>query len=115
MSEVDLTPDEWQRAWESAYLHSLDLHPDDEIAWERDRWRALKAPSIAGLCERLLQERRSDDFSIPAECSPADLDALWEAIPRDDVMWWVKSGGLCLVAAMRARFWLGQAMTEAAA
>jgi hypothetical protein len=81
-----LTTEEWQRAWRTSFVNYADFHPDSEIAWERDRWQELNAPYIAALCEGLLQERRAHDFSIPAECSPKDLDALWAALPRDDVL-----------------------------
>ena len=72
-----LTSEQRQRAWESAFRYSLDLHPDAEISWEAARWRELGASGIAALCDDLLRERRADDFSLPAETKPGDLTALW--------------------------------------
>ena len=111
---VRLTPEQHQRAWQSAFLHSLDLHPDEEIAWEADRWHELGAHGIAGLCESLLAERRADDFWIPAEVSRSDLDALWARVPRSPVMNFVKLGGQCLVAALRLTYWTGATAEELA-
>jgi len=110
-----LTPEQRQRAWEAAYSYSLDLHPDAEIRWEADQWRALGAHGIAGLCEALLAERRADDFLIPAEVSRSDLDALWGRVPRSPVMNLVRAGGQCLVAALRLTYWMGATAEELAA
>ena len=71
-----LTQEQHQRAWQSAFLDSLDQHPDEEIRWEAARWRELHAPGIAALCDDLLRERCVNDFSIPAETTPDDLTAL---------------------------------------
>lgn len=109
-----LTPEQRQRAWESAFVYSLDLHPDDEIAWEAAWWRELNAPRIADLCDSLLQDRRAHAFSIPAEVTPNDLDTLWQRVPRAEVLGWVRSGGLCLLAAVRMVYWLGQSAEELA-
>jgi hypothetical protein len=103
-----LTPEQRQHAWQVAYLFSLDLHPDAEIGWEADRWRELGAPGIAGLCDDLLRERRADNFSIPAETTPDALTALWLQLPCDEVLRWVRSGGLCLLAALRLTYWYGR-------
>ena len=110
-----LTAEERQRAWQSAFLFSLDLHPDDEIAWEAARWRELGAHGIAELCDGLLAERRADDFSIPAEVTRSDLDLLWQRVPRSPVMNFVKAGGQCLVAALRLTYWMGATAEELAA
>jgi hypothetical protein len=110
-----LTTEERQRAWQSAYLFCLDLHSDEEITWEADRWRDLGAPGIAGLCDALLAERRADDFSIPAEVSPSDLNLLWQRVPRSPVMRLVREGGQCLVAALHLAFWTGATAEELAA
>jgi hypothetical protein len=110
-----LTAEERQRAWRSAFLHSLDLHADDEIAWEADQWRHLHAPNIAALCDSLLEERRAHDFSIPSETTPGDLNALWQRVPQHDVFFWVRAGGQCLLAAIRLVDWLGCSAEELAA
>jgi hypothetical protein len=110
-----LTPEQRQRAWQSAFVFSLDLHPDVEIAWEADRWRELGASGIAALCEALLQEREADDFSIPAEVSRQDLDLLWQRVPRTQAMEFVRVGGQCLIAALRLTYWLSLSPEEIAA
>jgi hypothetical protein len=110
-----LTAEQRQRGWQTAFLYSLDAHPDDEIAWEAARWRELNAPGIAGLCDDLLRERRADDFSIPAETTPDALTALWQHVPKPEVLRWVRSGGLCLLAALRMVYWLGASAEELAA
>src|SRR3712207_5469881 len=96
-----LTPDQRQHAWQIAYLNYLDQHPDLEIGWEAERWREMGAHGIAHLCEALLQERRVHDFSIPADTTPGGLTALWQQTPHSEVLRWVRSGGLCLLAALR--------------
>ncbi len=105
-----LTLEQHQRAWRAAYLFSLDQHPDLEIAWEAERWRQLNAPGIAGLCDDLLRERRADHFSIPAETTPDELSALWQQLPSDEVLRWVRSGGQCLLAALRLTYWYGRTL-----
>ena len=110
-----LTAEQRQRAWQTAYCISLDAHPDAEIAWEADQWRKLNAPGIADLCDALLRERYSDNFSIPAETTPDALTALWQHVPRAEVLRWVRSGGLCLLAALRMIYWLGCSAEELAA
>jgi hypothetical protein len=110
-----LTPEQRQRAWQAAYCFSLDQHPDTEIAWEAERWRELGAHGISDLCDSLLAERRSHDFSIPAETKPDALTMLWQRVPRADVLDWVRSGGLCLLAALRMVYWLRQSAEELAA
>src|SRR5215207_2529362 len=85
-NNTGLTTAQRQRAWQSSFLFSLDLHVDNEVAWEAEQWRELNASGIAGLCEQLLRERRADDFTIPAEVSRSDLDALWGRVPRAPVM-----------------------------
>jgi hypothetical protein len=110
-----LTAEQRQRAWKAAYCVSLDAHPDAEIAWEADQWRELNAPGIADLCEALLQERYRDHFSIPAETTPDALTALWQHVPRADVLHLVRSGGVCLLAALRMVYWLGQSAEDLAA
>jgi hypothetical protein len=109
---ASLTPEQRQCAWQSAFLHSLDLHPDEEIAWEAERWRELGAHGITGLCEALLAERRADDFSIPADVWRSDLDALWRHVPRSPVMRLVRAGGQCLVAGLRLTYWMGATAEE---
>ncbi len=110
-----VTPEQRQLAWQTQYLFSLDQHPDEEIAWEADRWRELGAPGIAGLCEVLLKERRVDDFAIPSDTTATDLSALWQRVPQHDVFFWVRAGGQCLLAAMRMVYWLGLSPEEIAA
>ena len=114
-SGVNLTPEERQRAWQNAYLFSLDQHPDTEIAWEAERWRELNATGIADLCNEILTERRDHDFSIPAESDPDTLTMLWQRVPRGDVLDLARSGGLCLLAAIRMVYWLGATAEELAA
>lgn len=111
----DIAADWRQAAWRTAFLFSLDMHPDDEIAWEAARWRELGAATIAAICDDLLAERRADDFSIPGEVSPGDLDTLWRRMPQATALWWVRQGGACLVAALRLVFWLGAPPEELAA
>jgi hypothetical protein len=109
-----LTNEQREVAWQRAYRHSLDAHSDLEVGWEADRWRALGAHGIAGLCEDLLDERRADDVSVPAEVTWRDLDLLWRHIPHTTAIgFWVRSGGLCLVAALRMSYWLGEPPDEA--
>jgi hypothetical protein len=110
-----LRAEERQRAWRSAFLYSLDLHADDEIVWEADQWRQLHAPNIAALCDSLLQERRADDFSIPAEVTAAGLTALWQHVSQPKVFRLVRSGAVCLVAGMRLTYWLELTAEEIAA
>src|SRR5688572_8251540 len=109
-----LTAEQRQRAWLAAYLFSLDAHPDVEIAWEAGRWRELNAHGIAGLCDTLLRERRTDDFSVPAEVTPDELTALWQRLTRGEVLGMVRSGGQCLLAALRLVYWLGLSPEEIA-
>ncbi len=115
MLATSLTHEERQRAWRLAYLDSLDRHPDLEIAWEADRWRELGASSVAQLCDDLLAERRAQDFDIPAEVSRDDLDVLWRRMPPDEAVALVRSGGQCLVAALRLIYWHGATAEELAA
>lgn len=110
-----LTAEQRQRAWQSAYRFSLDQHPDVEIRWEAARWRDLGANGIADLCDGLLGERRGQDLSIPAESDPDALTTLWRRVPRGDVLELVRSGGLCLLAAIRMVYWLGATAEELAA
>jgi hypothetical protein len=110
-----LAPEQRQLAWQTAYLFALDLHPDAEIAWEASQWRQLGAPGIAELCEDLLRQRRADDFSIPAETTPDALTALWQRVPRAEVFRLVRSGGVCLLAAIRLAYWLNLTAEEIAA
>jgi hypothetical protein len=110
-----LTAEQRQRAWETAYRFSLDQHPDEEIGWEAERWRELGAHGIAVLCDSLLKERHADDFSIPAETNHDALTALWQRVPRGDVLGWVRAGGLCLLAALRMAYWWGASAEELAA
>lgn len=110
-----LTQDQRNRAWQSAFTYSLDLHPDQEIAWERDQWRELGASAIADLCDSLLSERRTDDFTIPGKVTPDDLTTLWRRVPRKDVLDLVRAGGQCLLAAVRLTFWLSLTPEEIAA
>jgi hypothetical protein len=110
-----LTAEERQRAWRSAFLHSLDLHADDEIVWEAYQWRGLNAPSIAALCDGLLQERREQDFSIPAEVTPHELSALWQRVSQPEVFRLVRSGAACLVEAVRLAYWLEASADDLAA
>jgi alpha-D-ribose 1-methylphosphonate 5-triphosphate synthase subunit PhnG len=106
MAKTILAPEQRQRAWQTAYLDSLDQHPDAEIAWEAERWRELGASGIAGLCDALLQERRTNEFSLPAETTPHDLTALWQHVAQSAVLGLVRSGGQCLLAALRLTYWL---------
>jgi hypothetical protein len=110
-----LTSEERQCAWESAFTFSLDQHPDVEIRWEADRWRELGAQQIAALCDQLLAERLADDFSVPAEISRSDLDLLWQRVPRPPVVSLVRTGGQCLVAALRLTYWMSATAEELAA
>jgi hypothetical protein len=110
-----LTADERQRAWRTAFLFSLDQHADLEISWEAERWRELGAPGIAQLCGDLLVERRADDFTIPTEATPEGLTLLWRRVPRDEALAWVRSGAICLVAAVRLLYWRGASAEELAA
>jgi hypothetical protein len=113
--EDPLTEEQRLHAWQTAYVFSLDLHANEEIVWEVERWRELNAPGIAGLGEALLQERRSHGFEIPAESNHVDLTLLWRRVPQSDVLRWVRSGALCLLAALRLVYWLGSSAEELAA
>jgi hypothetical protein len=115
MNTDHLTPEVRQRAWETAYVFNLDQHPDAEIAWEAERWRELGAPGIASLCDDLLEERRADNFSIPAETAPDALSALWQRVPHAEVFRLVRSGAVCLIAAVHLTYWLGLTPEEVAA
>jgi hypothetical protein len=114
-TSTPLTPEQRQRAWKTAYSFNLDLHPDEEIRWEADRWRELGAHGIADLCDDLLRERRANDFSIPAEATSDQLTALWQRVPQSDVLGLVRSGGQCLLAALRLTYWLNLTPEEIAA
>jgi hypothetical protein len=106
-SAIGITVEEREAAWGLAFRHSLDLHPNSEIEWERDRWREFGAPGIAQLCDEILQERHAANFTIPAETSRHDLDVLWQCVSTADAFGWVRSGGFCLLAALRMVFWYG--------
>ena len=109
-----LTKEQREAAWQRAYRHSLDAHSDLEVGWEADCWRQLGAYGIAGMCDDLLDERRANDVSVPSDVSRRDLDLLWRRVPqRTAIRRWVRSGGLCLVAALRTTYWLGQSTEEA--
>jgi hypothetical protein len=112
---VLLTPEQRQRAWRTAYLDSLDRHPDEEVAWEAEHWRELGALGIAALCNDLLHERRASDLFIPSETTACDLTALWQHVPQPKVLGLVRSGGQCLLAALRLVYWMGLTPEEIAA
>src|SRR5687768_11351565 len=96
-----LSPAEIGRAWHLAFTHSLDDHPDGEIAWEAEWWRQQGVPSVADVCDALLAERRTGEFFIPGGAEANDLNRLLACVDLSPVLRLVRDDGLSLVAAMR--------------
>lgn len=102
-----LTPEQAVAAWQLNFRHTLDGHPDSEIAWEAQTWRALNIENLALIAETMLTERRANDVSIPGGADAADLDALLSRVDVHPVLRLVHDEAQCLLAALRLVYWSG--------
>ena len=102
-----LTPEQRETAWSAAYRHSLDGHPDREIAWEAKTWRDWGVDAVAAIGDSLLAERQAAAFRLPDGADAASLDRLIARTDQQSVLRLVRDEGLCLLAAMRLVYWAG--------
>jgi hypothetical protein len=100
-----LTNAQFAHAWRAGYRAAIDDLPDREIAWEADLWRQLGAPTIAGLCRSVLDERRGAGLSIDGGASVAGLASLWCRSNQRAALTLATEEHVPLVTAMRIQFW----------
>lgn len=102
-----LTPEQVEAAWKHVFWFSLDEHPDTEVAWEAQTWRAFGADAVAEIADAVLAERREADFFIPGGMEPEDLDRLFACVNQRAVLRLCRDEALSLIAATRLTFWAG--------
>jgi len=114
MTAVILTDTARARLWRTSYRLRLHDVPNSDVAWERDQWRRLNAPMLAGLCERELCERAETDILIPGETPPAQRSYLWRHVDQEAVLAKVHEQAMPLVEAACLWYWERQQERPAA-
>ena len=103
-----LTPEQATAAWTAAYRRSLDEHPDTEIQWEADMWRAWGVDTVATIADALLAHRRANEFEVLGCIDDTkSLDKLLAAVDLPPVLRLCRDEALSLLAALRLVYWSG--------
>lgn len=105
MTALALTDAERARLWRQSFRLRLHDIPNSDVAWERDQWRRLGAPTLAALCERELHERAEWDRVIPGVVSPTDRSLLWRHVDQSAVLAKVREVAMPLLEAASLWFW----------
>jgi hypothetical protein len=108
--QTEITAEQRRRAWQLAYRTSLEQLPDAEVEWEQAFWHRANFADLAEVCERVMDERRSWDLSLPGGARPEDLELLRARTPSGPVMLLIEHEALPLVSALRVVFhaWVSQ-------